>query len=812
MIFAVISFDERLIVEREGAALVRLKAETPFLYYQPGGGGGEAMEPRKPMVTLPQQDISHPVGGNQMGPEPSEAEKRGGSTGEPSPISAMRVANPDVVDSAATGTLPAQGVTLGEAMSQSTSGSKPRPPSRKRKKGNLKCYVCESTAMPQQLRPLEGPEREHLRMVVELMRESRNNFLDHNVTETDKICANCHINAQQRIAADEDKKQKVSFDVVNTRGLRACIFCQEKTHVTVIPFKARVKVFCDTAKFIVKSARICKHHLRPSDGTILPVFADQLTSSKRYIYLDSEEIEEWFYELRLQVKENTKGLSAFDELPDEDFKVLTSMTKENFHDILAQCKDGDPVPGEKHKMNSRDLLLFLVKLRQGLSDQFLKVLFGYRTRGNVSIRVRVVRKTLMARFVKKHLGLSAISRDSFVADHVSDFACKLYIHDFDDIGRIKQAIVIVDGTYIYIPKSGNYRFARQSYSVHKHRHLIKPVMLVAPDGYILDVHGPYFADGKNNDASILKHHMEQDGLTLRAWLQPHDVLVVDRGYRDVIDYLDSIGVDHEMPEYLRRNMKQHTVEEANRSRLVTKLRWVVEARNGHVKTIFKFFRDTVPASQVEHIGDYFRIACALINAYHPPIDMFGATEEMAERLLQKAREPNKLMEKIEREKLKSDTTSSPWFKMDAAECLPGFPRLDLDYLRDLTFGVYQIHQAKSYVHDKLTRDNEYEIKINLRTMGILRARIYSRHTNQQKYEAWVWYRETAPELQDTGEDIKGWCCDCKAGARTVGCCAHVASVIWYLGYARHLPVLPAPSDRLFSTIQDAGNRHVIEDP
>ncbi|GFR21588.1 hypothetical protein TNCT_14081 [Trichonephila clavata] len=28
-------------------------------------------------------------------------------------------------------------------------------------------------------------------------------------------------------------------------------------------------------------------------------------------------------------------------------------------------------------------------------------------------------------------------------------------------------------------------------------------------------------------------------------------------------------------------------------------------------------------------------------------------------------------------------------------------------------------------------------------------------------------------------------CQCKVGARVVNCCAHVASVLWYLGYWRH---------------------------
>ena len=30
-----------------------------------------------------------------------------------------------------------------------------------------------------------------------------------------------------------------------------------------------------------------------------------------------------------------------------------------------------------------------------------------------------------------------------------------------------------------------------------------------------------------------------------------------------------------------------------------------------------------------------------------------------------------------------------------------------------------------------------------------------------------------------------WYCRCKTGARVVGVCAHIAAVLWYLGYARY---------------------------
>jgi hypothetical protein len=33
--------------------------------------------------------------------------------------------------------------------------------------------------------------------------------------------------------------------------------------------------------------------------------------------------------------------------------------------------------------------------------------------------------------------------------------------------------------------------------------------------------------------------------------------------------------------------------------------------------------------------------------------------------------------------------------------------------------------------------------------------------------------------------VKGWYCQCKSGTRVVGTCAHVVSIIWYLGFARY---------------------------
>ena len=97
-------------------------------------------------------------------------------------------------------------------------------------------------------------------------------------------------------------------------------------------------------------------------------------------------------------------------------------------------------------------------------------------------------------------------------------------------------------------------------------------------------------------------------------------------------------------------------------------------------------------------------------------------------------------------------------------------------LSDLTFGTYQLKQANSYTREHLSEDGEYSIDIHIQAPGLLRSRIQSRHVNAKRYFCW---------LQYNSEAIDAWYCQCKAGQRTVGCCAHIASILWYLCYVRH---------------------------
>jgi hypothetical protein len=93
------------------------------------------------------------------------------------------------------------------------------------------------------------------------------------------------------------------------------------------------------------------------------------------------------------------------------------------------------------------------------------------------------------------------------------------------------------------------------------------------------------------------------------YFKPGDHFVMDRGFRDSINPLQEKGIITHMPELLsftgdltamgkRKRQKQFTTEQGNKSRMVTLVRWLVEACNGRIKKKFRLMRDTVPGGEL----------------------------------------------------------------------------------------------------------------------------------------------------------------------------------------------------------------------
>ena len=115
--------------------------------------------------------------------------------------------------------------------------------------------------------------------------------------------------------------------------------------------------------------------------------------------------------------------------------------------------------------------VFLAKLRLGLSNRVLAVLFNLENKRVISHINNQVRKALMKSFVPYHLGLKHITRETAIEQHQTAVAAFLHTN------KPNQLCVIADTTHLFIQKSSNNQFQRNSYSMHKHRNLVKPMIL-----------------------------------------------------------------------------------------------------------------------------------------------------------------------------------------------------------------------------------------------------------------------------------------------------------------------------------------------
>ena len=124
-------------------------------------------------------------------------------------------------------------------------------------------------------------------------------------------------------------------------------------------------------------------------------------------------------------------------------------------------------------------------------------------------------------------------------------------------------------------------------------------------------------------------------------------------------------------------------------------------------------------------------------------------------------------------------------------------------LQELTLGIYQLKQARSYTIEHISSNGSFRVKVANERHDLLRAEIQSRHKKGTKYDVYVQYDNV---------NVTGWYCTCVNGCRVVGCCAHIASIIYYLAYAWHnLQQLRQRTFSYYNSIADAQDYSELSD-
>ena len=203
------------------------------------------------------------------------------------------------------------------------------------------------------------------------------------------------------------------------------------------------------------------------------------------------------------------------------------------------------------------------------------------------------------------------------------------------------------------------------------------------------------------------------------------------------------------------------------------VRWVVESANARIKR-WKYLDQVLPTNQVPFIGEFVKIVCAISNRFFRDLSVTTDSEEdtlLAAKMLHLSKQVNSLKEYVEENGL--DKQSAKWKHVSEVE-LTDFPELDEEQLRSLTCGTYQLKLSSSYMQEHV--DGDCYFHIHEEEENLIRVRIQSRHVSAKTYLLWIRYNAT---------EIESWYCRCRAGARVVGVCSHVASMLWFLGSARY---------------------------
>lgn len=182
---------------------------------------------------------------------------------------------------------------------------------------------------------------------------------------------------------------------------------------------------------------------------------------------------------------------------------------------------------------------------------------------------------------------------------------------------------------------------------------------------------------------------------------------------------------------------------------------------------------------LSHICDDYKIGAALINAFFSErISDKEDQNEISSEMKSRLRIKNNLEKYLD---LRSTNSQTSFVKIENFQ-IQGFPKLDVEIIRKkITFGRYQLEQAYGYLAEHFESNEEYQFLAceNLITEDdkkIIFVKIQSRHSNSVKHKVFVMFKPLSKTLDDIS-----WVCSCKMGKRTLGCCSHVAALVYFMG-------------------------------
>lgn len=198
---------------------------------------------------------------------------------------------------------------------------------------------------------------------------------------------------------------------------------------------------------------------------------------------------------------------------------------------------------------------------------------------------------------------------------------------------------------------------------------------------------------------------------------------------------------------------------------------------------YRALEDLNSNKMLPHIMEDYRIAASIINCFYSRLSNDDEKDIlMARRMIERSKIPNNLQKLIQQK----DLFKSSKFVQLGDSIDIGFPRLSFEEIEFfITIGNYQLDQSYGYIRESLKKNGNIQLMIASEDFEpqekIICCLFHSRHKSQTEYKSFVKLRPSLP-----GRDsILEYYCICMVGARTVGCCSHVAALIMYFCYLKY---------------------------
>ena len=316
-------------------------------------------------------------------------------------------------------------------------------------------------------------------------------------------------------------------------GHQKCIICRAEVNKNMVMMSkpSRLDLMIPKQMYAPHGVRCCKDYLW-NDRLLSDVKINMETRQTPMAKLEPSVLLNLFNDL-LTLLQEASTVPRLDftnvSMSNEDYLAWTGWNKEQFERMFVLVLPHIRTSRNREARNA--LAMFWIKLKTNLSSKQIGSLFNIS--GDNENRRKVVSRSfdsvcqvLIDVLVPKYLGISHLSRSETI-DHNTSFSNEFFG---------EKVTIIWDDTYFYAGKTSSHEFQRATYSEQEKRHLVKFISLCLADGYCLDILRPFF--GTANDATITSHITTTKNV-LEGWCEAGDVMIVDRGFRDVCGSLFS---------------------------------------------------------------------------------------------------------------------------------------------------------------------------------------------------------------------------------------------------------------------------------